>query len=255
MAVGGAELENETSTNISLGMTARFMRDLNLTADFYLVNLNNRISSTSIQGPNLGDIQQFLSFFTNAMDTQHMGFDVVLSHRIMDNTTLTLAYNYNTVSVEERQEVNGNEVISDAWVNAIEKARPEHRFALTGHSTMMGDKLGLMGRVRYYGAHYDTDEPGTYIDGTEYPEETADDERPLHAEIDGIFYLDLELAYKVSKDFQLVAGGMNILNTFPTEILASNGVRNYETHGMKYPVHSVADYQGGSWYLKGVYTF
>ena len=200
MAVGGAELENETSTNLSVGMTARFMRDMNLTADFYLINLNNRISTTSIQGPNLGDIEQYLSFFTNAMDTQHMGFDVVLSHRIMNNTTLTLAYNYNTISVEERREVNGNEVISDAWVNAVEKARPEHRLALTGHSTMMGDKLGLMARVRYYGAHYDTDEPGTYLDASEYPEDTPAEDRLLHAEIESTFFLDLELTYNLSKD-------------------------------------------------------
>ena len=181
------------------------------------------------------------------MDTQHMGLDVVLSHSIMENSTLTLAYNYNTVSVEERRgvgEVPADEVISDEWVNAIEKARPEHRFTLTSH-TMFGDNLGVMGRVRFYGPHYDTDDTsGTFLEGV-LP----------HGEIESTFYLDLEISYQLLDNLSLIAGGMNILNTFPTEMLESNNVRNFETHGMKYPIHSVADYQGGSWYLKGVYTF
>ena len=247
MAVGGKELENETSTNLSLGMTSQFTRNINLTVDFYLINLNNRITSTSIEGDPLGNIKQNLSFFTNAMDTEHMGLDVVYSHRIMENSTLTLAYNYNTVSVAERREVSGNEVISDAWANAIEKSRPEHRFSLTSH-TMFGDKFGLMGRARYYGSHYDTgDDVGTVIEG-------SDEENP-HGEIAATFYLDLELTYKYSKDLNFVVGAMNLLDTYPTEMLAKNNVKNFEAHGMKYPVHSVADYQGGSWYLKGVYSF
>ena len=248
--VGGTELENETSTNISFGMTSQFMQNMNLTVDFYLINLNNRIASTTVDGGILSTnppIERRISFFTNAMDTQHMGLDVVLSHRIMDNSTLTLAYNYNTVSVEERRgvgDVPADEVITDEWINAIEKARPEHRFTLTSH-TMIGDSLGLMARARYYGAHYDTDDTaGTFLEGPE-----------PHGEIEATVYLDLEISCDVLENFTLVAGGMNILNTFPTEMLASNNVRNFEFHGMKYPIHSVADYQGGSWYLKGVYTF
>ena len=251
MAVGGKELENETSTNLSLGMTSQFTRNMNLTLDFYLINLNNRITSTSVPGDNSGSIDYYLSFFTNALDTEHMGLDVVYSYRILDNSTLTLAYNYNTVSVKERRgvgDVPADTVISDARVNAIEKSRPEHRFILTSH-TMFGDKMGLMGRMRYYGSHYDSDDAaGTFL-------EADADDNPPHGEIDATFYLDLELSYQVSKDFNLVVGGMNILDSYPTEMLAKNNVRNYEVHGMKYPIHSVADYQGGSWYLKGVYSF
>ena len=251
MAVGGKELENETSSNLSLGMTSQFTRNMNLTVDFYLINLNNRITSTSVPGDNSGPIDYYLSFFTNALDTEHMGLDVVYSYRILDNSTLTLAYNYNTVSVKERRgvgEVPAEGVISDARVNAIEKSRPEHRFTLTSH-TMFGDKLGLMGRARYYGAHYDSDDAaGTFL-------EVDDDGNNPHGEIESTFYLDLELSYQYSKDLKFVAGGMNILDSYPTELLAKNNVRNYETHGMKYPIHSVADYQGGSWYLKGVWSF
>ena len=250
-AVGGKELENETSTNISFGMTSQFSPNISLTADFYLINLNNRITSTSVPGEKTDAIDYYLTFYTNAMDTQHMGLDVVYSHKIMNNSTLTLAYNYNTVSVQERRgvgDVPAETVISDARVNAIEKSRPEHRFTLTSH-TMFGDKMGLMGRMRYYGSHYDTDDAaGTFL-------AVDDDGNDPHGEIASTFYLDLELSYQVSKDFNLVVGGMNILDSYPTEMLAKNNVRNYEVHGMKYPIHSVADYQGGSWYLKGVYSF
>ena len=249
MALGGTELENENSMNISFGMTSQFLRNMTLTADFYLIDLNNRLTLANIKGEKIGLVQEKISFFTNAMDTRNMGADVVLDYKLMANSSLTLAFNWNTVSVEERRDVGdtpGEEIINDAWVNAIEKARPEMRFTLTGRTSMMGDKIGLMGRMRYYGAHYDVaDDKGTILEG----------DKP-HSEIDPTAYFDLELTYRYSEDFHLVAGGMNVLNTYPTEILAKNNVQNLEAvHGMKYPIHSVADYQGGSWYLKGVYTF
>ena len=101
-----------------------------------------------------------------------------------------------------------------------------------------------MGRINYDGEHYDErgNISGTSSDGAS-------------KEMDGIVYVDLELNFDVTDEFRVAVGGSNIFDEFPTEIKDELGQANRNSVGLQYGRRSVQNYEGGSWYLRGTYTF
>jgi len=97
-----------------------------------------------------------------------------------------------------------------------------------------------MGRVNFYGEHYD--ERGEIGN--------PDD---LSAKIDSIYYVDLEAGWNVNDNWRVVLGGSNIFDEFVDEIGPPNA--NRISVGLQYPRRTVANYEGGSWYLKGIYNW
>jgi iron complex outermembrane receptor protein len=97
-----------------------------------------------------------------------------------------------------------------------------------------------MGRITYYGEHYD--ERGTIGAAVE-----------PSAKIGSTFYLDLELGFQATDSLRIALGGVNVLNEFVGVINPPNA--NRIGVGLQYPRRSAANYEGGSWYLKGIYSF
>ena len=91
--LGIPSLEDEQSTNFSLGVTAKVpSAGLRITLDGYLVNISDRIVLTGQFSP--GDDPELQSifnqaqatraaFFANAIDTESMGLDLVVSHKVI----------------------------------------------------------------------------------------------------------------------------------------------------------------------------
>ena len=96
-----------------------------------------------------------------------------------------------------------------------------------------------MARLHYYGEYYD--ERGT-IGG-----------ESGSAEIDAIVYVDLEIAYAMTDALTITLGGSNIFDEYVDEINAPN--ENRQRVGLQYPRRTAANYEGGSWYLRGQYNF
>jgi iron complex outermembrane receptor protein len=235
---GGAPLTEEKSLNFSIGFASDIFDNWTLTADYYRIEVSDRIyrvGDITIDDPLISSI----SFYTNALDVSHQGIDLVVTGGIGDNTDLTFAYAFNQISVDGQSLINGIPPVSDGTVEDIENNYPEHRFTLSAN-TQFTDKLDLMARATYYGEHYD--ERGT-IGAAVDPS----------AKIGSTIYLDMELGFQATDSLRVALGAVNILDEFVDTIGPPNA--NRLSVGLQYPRRSAANYEGGSWYLKGIYSF
>ncbi len=237
---GATDLKEEESTSISFGFSYAGFDDSNIAIDFYKTEVDDRIYRT-------GDIEtasgNTISFFTNALDVEHQGFDLVYttSHDWSEQarTQFTLAYNYNTIDVVGQATINGIMPVSEAVLEDIENNYPDTRFVATA-VTDLYDNYQFMLRANYYGSHYD--ERGR-IGAAESPT----------AEIDPITFIDMEVSYFASEALTLTLGASNIFDTYVDEIGEPNA--NRLSVGLTYPRRTPANYEGGSWYLRAKYQF
>jgi len=246
---GATKLTEETSLNLSLGFTSDIGDFLTLTADVYKIEVSDRIYRTGdIPVPPLptdppGFPARSISFYTNALDVEHTGFDLVATSSFdfgsSSGLDLTLAYGYNKVEVTDQQLIRGNQPVSDSLVEDIENNYPEHRWVLTGN-TLIGDSFNVLVRANYYGEHYD--ERGTIG--------AAVDPSAL---ISDTIYVDLEAGWQINDNWRAVIGGVNVFDEFIGEIGPPNA--NRLSVGLQYPRRTVANYEGGSWYLKGIFSW
>jgi iron complex outermembrane receptor protein len=240
VAAGGQAIKEEESTNYSLGITGDLAGDITFSLDFYQIDVDDRIYRT-------GDIAQAdgssISFYTNAIDVEHSGVDLVISTAFdLTNsitTDVSLAYGYNKIEVVSQRFVSGIQPVSDATVEDIENNFPNDRFVLSTN-TRLNDDLTLMVRANYYGSHFD--ERGTIGDATN-----------PSAKIDSVVYVDMQLNYQVDENLMVKLGASNIFDTYIDEIDAPNA--NRQGVGLQYPRRSAANYEGGSWYLGAAYSF
>ena len=243
-AAGGTNLKEEESTNLSFGFTTPLGSAWDLTVDFYSVDVEDRIYRTG-DIPIPGSDGRTLSFYTNALELEHSGFDVVLNGSINwgdIDTSVTFAYAHNEIDVTGQTPVQGINPVSDSTIEDIENNYPEDRFTLSTN-TFFNENWNLVARATYYGSHFD--ERGT-ING------------PLgnrSSEIDSIVYFDLELGWQVNDALRVVFGGSNVFDSYVDEIENDGVFANRQSVGLQYPRRTAANYEGGSWYLKGIYNF
>lgn len=240
IGAGGAPLTEEKSKNFSLGATGK-LDDVTITFDLYRIEIDDRIYRTiNLPGAAPG---QTVSFFTNSLDMYSQGIDFVITSTVehTDNvsTDFSFAANYNKVKITGQKEINGNLPVSDATIEDIENNYPNIRATLSSYTTW-DDTWSLMLRVNYYGGHYD--ERGEIGAATS----------PSYR-IGSTTYLDVELGYHVTENFQIVAGASNIANGYVDEIGAPYA--NRLSVGLPYGRRSAANYEGGSWYLRASYSF
>ena len=233
---GGAPLTEEKSLNYSIGFAADISDRWSVTTDLYRIEVDDRIYR-------VGDIPvstvpgvSSVSFYTNALDVVHDGVDVVLTGSL-GITDLTFAYAYNKIDVTGQKLVNGINPVGDSSVQYIETNYPTSRWTLST-MTHINDKLSLMARATYYGEHFD--ERGTFADGTT-------------ATIDPSVYVDLELNYQATDNLRVALGGANVLDEYVNEI--GDPFSNRLSVGLQYPRRSAANYEGGSWYLRGIWSW
>lgn len=243
LAAGGAALKEETSVSYSAGFSTDLSDNTTITADMYQTDVSDRIYRTGDLPVVGGADNQTVSFYTNVLDVRHKGLDIVVTSDVEwssdTNTDVSFAFNYMEVEVTNVQLINGLTPVSASTIEDIENNYPNTRFVLTTN-THFGDKFNFMARANYYGSHYD--ERGT-IGAASSPS----------AKIDAIIYIDLELGYQVTDSLRFVVGGANVLDTYVGAIGAPYA--NRLSVGLPYPRRTVANYEGGSWYLKAKYTF
>ena len=164
VAAGGKALTEEQSTNISAGFTAEIGDFLSVTADIYKIEVDDRIYRTGdIPVPPLptdppGAPARSISFYTNAIDVEHEGIDIVATSSFdvggASSLDLSLAYSYNSVTVTGQKLVSGIQPVSDSLVEDIENNYPEHRWVLSGN-WLLGENFNVMGRINFFGEHFD----------------------------------------------------------------------------------------------------
>ena len=209
-----------------------------MTMDYYHIMVENKIFKTTVDGV------KPVSFYTNALDVSHSGLDLVFSGNLMDHigldTDMSFAVNTNVINVLENRRINGKQIVSDTAVRHIENDSPQTNIVLMTN-TRFRDKWNLMARWRHMGKHYD---PGASSGNT-----PLDDS----VEIDPISYVDLELGYKAMKNLKMALGGSNVFDSYPSKLKPDE--KGFYSGGTVYPRRSAANHEGGSWYVKGIYTF
>jgi len=227
--MGGAPLVPEDAVNLSAGFTTSMLSGLNLSIDYYQIDVTNKIiKSRSLTVPE-GSSPTFtdIAIYTNALDTKTSGIDVVADYTL-GNTNIGLAVNNNSTEVVTQRQVNGVDPVSEGGVFNIENNLPKMRISSTVTQSF-GDALSLMVRVNYYS-------------------ETKD-ERSQQEVVDPTQLVDVELNYRVSDNLSVVFGANNALNTFPTQIATRR------SQGMPYPRRTPIGYHGGMMFTRLSYNF
>ncbi len=236
-AVGGAALTEETSLNYSAGFSKEIGDRTALTVDFYKIEVDDRIYRTG-DIPVPGTTDQTISFYTNALDVESQGVDIVLTSGFA-NTDLALAFSFNEVEVVGQSPVGGVNPVSEGIIEDIENNYPNERLVLTTN-TKLGEKANLLARANYYGKHFD--ERGR-IGAASSPS----------AEIGETIYVDLELGFQLNDMIRFSLGAINVFDEFVDEI--NPPFSNRQSVGLQYPRRSAANYEGGSWYVRSTLKF
>ena len=245
VALGGQPLQEETSLNVSLGFTMDIGDSTALTVDVYQIQVDDRIYRTGDipLPPTPGGVETAISFYTNALDVEHQGVDVVLNSNFdwpsSGGTDLTFAYSYNEIEVTGQKLINGVQPVNDGLVEDIENNYPNHRFVLTSN-TFFADKWNLLVRLNFYGSHFD--ERGR-IGAATNPS----------AKIGEEIFVDTELGFQWTDHFRLALGAVNIFDAFPDKVGSPNA--NRLSVGLEYPRRTAANYEGGAWYLRGTFNW
>ena len=258
---GAKPLTPEKSTNFGVGFTAKPMRNLSLTVDYYNIKVRNRIfisqpfpivDATHPDGTiTAADITKFpilstvgvggqVSYFTNGLSTLTRGVDVVASYSSPlagGNLNLTLAYNHNNNKVTS---ANAN-VIGAAQIANIRNLAPHDVAHFTANYGI--GSWSFTARENYY---------GSWVNATDYG--LAANGQPLQV-FGAKGTTDLDVTYTFAKQFAITLGANNVFNSFPDK-LNSNSQTIYKitgggSDGQVYPRNGGPfGLNGGFWYVR-----
>lgn len=167
-ALGASPLKAEKSHNYGFGLAAEPMKSLSFTADYYYIELNDRIVlSNNFIGPQALAALTSIGvtgvtggrYFTNAIDTKTHGYDLVANYglTLASNSILHLsaAYNHNTARVTRVDTLPTNlSGLKSSLFDRVEQARievgnPNDNLILSANYSL--GKLGLLARTQRFG--------------------------------------------------------------------------------------------------------
>lgn len=252
-ALGARDLDPEKSVNLSLGFTSRIGDHIDLSLDFFQIDIDDRIAlSESITGDALTEYVetsfgvsglQSASFFVNAADTRTRGAELVANWRsyvLGGDLLVTGTYSYakttlkNVVATPDALlALDGSYVLFGVEErNTLTTATPKTRAGLA--ATWNDERWTLSTRLNRYGrvtrVFSWASAPQTY--GAE-------------------LQLDLEAEYHISPQWSLAIGGQNVTDNYPD---LSNDETNYYGN-LPYDVLSPLGSNGAYWYGRLRYTF
>jgi iron complex outermembrane receptor protein len=268
---GFSALKPEKSTNYSIGFVAHPLPKLQITADFYQIQLNNRILTSgniyyyttshgieTIWSPAVGaaiaakgvTIDSGLSYvaialFANAANTRTDGAEVTADYASdfgdMGHVDWSLGFNYNDTVITHltplpaavtNVALGQTEILDATARTALTSATPKEKLILQAHWTM--DKWSANLRETVYG-------PSSQI------AETGVDNK-----INTTGITSLLIGYKITKQIKLEAGADNLFDTLPPKLNpAQAGGRVFNVPNGDSPWGT----DGGFYYGRLTYTF
>ncbi|WP_299493054.1 TonB-dependent receptor [uncultured Shewanella sp.] len=244
LQLGSEELSPEKSSSYTLGVVYT-LGEVYMTLDYYNIQVDDRISQSAkidltdadkailiADGvPNVAGLSQ-VSYFTNDFDTTTQGVDFVANYStdlLLGDSSFALVYNWNETKVDSYTDVTG-----DFKVSRLENDLPNHRATFTWNQAW--EYLGLFTRVNYYGEYQ-----GVHVD-YDATAKTASDSVTV----------DMELSYYINEAFTVAVGAQNIFDK-KAELIDYDGDSN--AWGGVYYETSPYGFNGGYYYLKGIYRF
>ena len=214
---GIPELKQEESFSGSFGLTAKIPdANLTLTIDAFYTAIDDRVVLTGNFSPD--DATQVLfdqanatraRFFSNAIDTETKGFDIVISHKttISDlRFTSDFAFTYN--KTQQIDEINSSSVLAsqvgtyfgEREQYFLELASPRVKANL-GH-ILQSDKWKLFVRNSFFGSVFN-------------PDATSNLGPNFHPEFGSKIITDISFGYNITDNLTLTVGSSNILDVYP----------------------------------------
>ena len=248
-ALGAVPLKPELSDNYTFGFTAQVMDTIDVTVDFYRIDVQDRtqaistrtVSQSAAEGSDARMNYEALAaagvagantiggvfYFTNGFDTSTQGMDVVATTPIewgeMGTTTLTASFNY----TENSFDTDPSEFLNAEDQFDFENFDPNWRGVITARHEV--NQLTLIGRLSYYGESVNS--------------HTASGNRRLFQTFDPIWYTDIEGQYRFNDMFRLSLGARNAFDEYP----AQDSIGDY-CCGRLYSSATGMDWQGAYYY-------
>jgi iron complex outermembrane receptor protein len=233
-ALGSKDLEPETSTNVSAGLTYKDDQ-FSVSVDGYQINVDDRISMSETFRDKSGttSMVDFFAargvpaaagrYFFNGIDTETKGLDIVASMRqdvAMGSLTLKAAMNFNDTEVVNKGELDIPESLIDYTDNELlgrentvryESSSPKENFQFSAMlqkptSTFMA-KLNRWGQVTI-------------------PAGTVEREQVLSAQ----WTVDMEYSFQVNSQLRMSFGANNLLDQYPDKTVKINSFNGIFQH-------------------------
>ncbi len=212
-ALGIPKLKQETAQNFSLGLTATPAKGLSITLDGYQVSVADRVVLTGgfddaddIAGPFLqAENVSFAQFFTNAVNTQTRGADLVVSY----SKNLSGAQRISTSAA-----LNVNRMkITDIYTNALLTGKEDSYFGRREQLFLLASAPPMKGvaSIDYFNGKLAASLRGTYFAGI-----TLEDWVGADDVYDPRVTLDLSLSYSLTDALRATVGVSNLTDALPT---------------------------------------
>jgi iron complex outermembrane receptor protein len=247
-------LKDETSTQFTFGIAAEPLDQLTFTLDYYFIALDDQIWRSSFMQVDPadrallqtlgfpGDERLAAAFFTNDIDTETSGVDLVVTYNVDwgdSSTTFSLAANVNDTEVTRRTNRQTDPTdpdpiffVNDADVFRIENGDPEYRAVFSVRHDL-ADNIFARVRASVYGDY-----------------ELADSDLSEIAKMSGKTFWDADITWDVNDTVSVTFGANNIFNEFPDLAPSFNACC-----GRVYDTGSEMDWQGSYYFVRGVFSW
>lgn len=224
VALGAQPLRPEKSRNYSLGFAFTPVSALSVTVDAYQIDLDNRITLTgllsnagvrAILRANGFSGEQFVRFFTNAIDTRTRGVDVVGSyvHDFHDLGRLrgTVGFNYNQTDI--RRIAPTPTQLSGLGLTLFDRQTKGYFTVGTPNTKLI---LGLDWNLGKFGVNAKETRYGGFklLNNTE----------SLDQSYGAKWVTDLEVSYQVLERTRLSVGAYNVFDVYPDKNTVTNTI-------------------------------
>ena len=214
-ALGSPGLEEETSFSYSLGFVWQPMQRLNVTADFFRIDIDDRIVlSENLSGPG---IEQLLAgtganrarFFLNGIDSETKGFDLVSTYSMVLEERGTIDFNagFNYTDNKVARVLPPPDELAEVGVTEdnLFSSREQRRFEVGSPKSSFN--LGATWRYGNWRVTGLTTRFGRTVDPQTNP---AEDEK-----MSPKWITDLEVGYQPNESWTISVGANNLLDVYP----------------------------------------
>ncbi len=232
--LGIPQLEQETSTSISLGFTAKVpSANLRVTADVYQVGIDDRVQLTGQFGP--GDDPELqnifdqagatrAAFFANAINTTSRGLDIVIAHSILLGEGMSLrsdlAATFSQTQWNQDEGINSSDILRENGLEGtyfdqtsriyLEQAVPRTKITL-GNTLSLGS-LDVYLRNTFFGETTEATSAAIFDNDLNQIDNSID---PYNS---GKIITDLSLGYNLNSNVSFTVGANNLLDVYPDEV-------------------------------------
>jgi len=227
-ALGAQQLDAEESVNMTLGLVYEY-DDFSFTIDAYRIDIDDRIVlSENLSGQAVEDILrnagelnvQRVRYFTNAIDSETQGVDIVATYNLDLSTygdlRLSAALNLNDTDVTNVKNNppelsalgDGYQVFAQREITRFEQGTPDNKLNLSAVWNKNDWRVTLRA-TRY----------GEVLDASSDPDN--------HEVLPEKWITDLDLAYFLTNDVKLSLGANNLFDQYPQDTVSNIGQSNF----------------------------